>query len=323
MTSHEPALDDRGMVERLLGRVPEASFEVVVRDAAGWPVVIRNAPFLADGRPMPTRYWLVGRAVCTDVSRLEAAGGVQRAEAEIDAGTIADAHARHAAERDAAVDALGAGDGLRPSGGVGGTRTGVKCLHAHYAWFLAGGDDPVGRWVHQELGAAAPPTVLHLRVDDNSTTLSAPGLSVTVPVGAHSLAADELASDPPRPEELLNAIGVVQDHLDDVVHAAPLLDDVRAAVVEGDSAVCCAAVELGAMDPAQLHGMRLTRDVVEEVFRTLATEGLADRVHNPGLPRELAPVIVGGMCVLVGVMRRLQLEAIVVAVVPSASVVTA
>ena len=26
----------------------------------------------------------------------------------------------------------------RPTGGVGGTRRGVKCLHAHYAWYLAG-----------------------------------------------------------------------------------------------------------------------------------------------------------------------------------------
>jgi hypothetical protein len=28
---------------------------------------------------------------------------------------------------------------------------GVKCLHAHYAWYLAGGDDPVGRWVEAHL----------------------------------------------------------------------------------------------------------------------------------------------------------------------------
>ena len=27
----------------------------------------------------------------------------------------------------------------------------VKCLHAHYAWFLVGGDDPVGRWVAEQL----------------------------------------------------------------------------------------------------------------------------------------------------------------------------
>ena len=41
--------------------------------------------------------------------------------------------------------------GPRPPGGVGGTRTGVKCLHAHYAWYLAGGDDPVGAWVARQL----------------------------------------------------------------------------------------------------------------------------------------------------------------------------
>jgi len=29
---------------------------------------------------------------------------------------------------------------------------GVKCLHAHYAYLLAGGDDPVGRWVAEQVG---------------------------------------------------------------------------------------------------------------------------------------------------------------------------
>ena len=46
-------------------------------------------------------------------------------------------------------------DGPRPFGGVAGTRTGVKCLHAHYAWHLAGGDDPVGRWVADRLAEEA------------------------------------------------------------------------------------------------------------------------------------------------------------------------
>ena len=62
---------------------------------------------------------------------------------------LAAAHERYRVERDAAVAADSAGP--RPSGGVGGTRAGVKCLHAHYAWFLAGGDDPVGRWVDEKL----------------------------------------------------------------------------------------------------------------------------------------------------------------------------
>ena len=53
---------DRAAVQALLGREPAADFDVVVRDADGAPVVIRNAPLLADGTPMPTRYWLVGPA---------------------------------------------------------------------------------------------------------------------------------------------------------------------------------------------------------------------------------------------------------------------
>lgn len=144
-----PSAADVAAVTRLLGRVPQGAFEVVVRDSAGEPLVIRNAPLLDDGTPMPTRYWLVGTVASAAVSRLEAAGGVRRAEAAVDAGELAAAHARSAAERDAALPLHH--HGPRPSGGVGGTRTGVKCLHAHYAWFLAGGDDPVGRWVAEHL----------------------------------------------------------------------------------------------------------------------------------------------------------------------------
>ncbi len=142
-------MDDHHLVTELLGRVPQSEFEVVVRDSQGEPVVLRNAPFLHDGTPMPTRYWLAGREATLLVSRLEADGGVRRAEAEVPADEVAAAHARYASERDAAI----APDhtGPRPSGGVAGTREGVKCLHAHYAYFLAGGDDAVGRWVAAQL----------------------------------------------------------------------------------------------------------------------------------------------------------------------------
>ena len=76
----------------------------------------------------------------------------------MDAAALAAAHARYATERDALLPRGHLGP--RPSGGVGGTRRGVKCLHAHLAWWLAGGDDPVGEWVAARLaidrtGAAA------------------------------------------------------------------------------------------------------------------------------------------------------------------------
>lgn len=133
----------------LLGREPRADFDVVVRGDDGRPIVIRNAPLLHDGTPMPTRYWLVDRDVSLAVARLEAVGGVRAAEAAVDPDELQRAHDAYARERDAAVPAWH--EGPRPFGGVGGTRVGVKCLHAHYAYFLAGGDDPVGRWVDRQL----------------------------------------------------------------------------------------------------------------------------------------------------------------------------
>jgi hypothetical protein len=143
---------DRERVALLLGREPQGEFEVVVRDPAGEPVVIRNAPLLDDGTPMPTRYWLVGQNLRLAVDRLEAKGGVRAAEAAVDPNALDAAHARYAAERDAEIPPEW--NGPRPSGGVGGTHKGVKCLHAHYAWYLAGGDDPVGRWVDGQLMAS-------------------------------------------------------------------------------------------------------------------------------------------------------------------------
>lgn len=136
-------------VTRLLGRPPRAAFDVVVEDPQGEPVVIRNEPICSDGSPMPTLYWLVGREQVIAVSRLEAGGGVAQASREVDPAELAGAHLRYAAERQGHIQPDHAGP--LPSGGVGGTRVGVKCLHAHYAWYLAGGDDPVGRWVAERL----------------------------------------------------------------------------------------------------------------------------------------------------------------------------
>ncbi len=95
---------------------------MVVRAADGTPAVIANAPFLDDGTPMPTRYWLCDPHLREAVSRLESTGGVRAAEAEVPADRIAAAHAVYAAERDALIDPGHVGP--RPSGGVGGTRDG-------------------------------------------------------------------------------------------------------------------------------------------------------------------------------------------------------
>ena len=142
-------VDERARVAELLGRPPMGGFEVVVRSPSGDPAVLRNEPLLPDGTPMPTRYWLCDPTLRAAIGTLESEGGVREAEGLVDPAALAAAHARYAAERDAALPT--GHSGPTPFGGVGGTREGVKCLHAHYAHWLAGGDDPVGEWVHQQL----------------------------------------------------------------------------------------------------------------------------------------------------------------------------
>ena len=110
--------DDRALVAELLGRSPQGPYEVVVRSPSGAPMVLRNGPLLDDGTPMPTRYWLVDPGLRAAIGRLEADGGVRRAEAEVDPVALADAHARYAAERDAALPPGHAGPDPRPGWGA-------------------------------------------------------------------------------------------------------------------------------------------------------------------------------------------------------------
>ena len=136
----------------------------------------------------------------------------------------------------------------------------------------------------------------------------------SIDVGAVRMTERHLQHDPPLPEELLNAIGEVQDLFDDVVRANPSITHVRQIIGTAGTIVTIAAVELGqqVFDADELHGFRLTREAIEDVFRTLATEPLIDRIHNPGLPRDRADVIVGGCCVLVALMRTLDADELIV-----------
>lgn len=147
-----PADVERELVVRLLGRQPKGDYTVGLRRLDGSPVILVNDPLLPSGEPMPTRFWLVDPVLVRAVSRIESDGGVNRAEAEIDPVELAAAHQRYGAERDALIDS--GHTGPRPHGGVGGTRLGVKCLHAHYANHLMRADDPVGRWVARHLSDA-------------------------------------------------------------------------------------------------------------------------------------------------------------------------
>lgn len=300
---------DDARVRELLGREPRGEYEIVVRTDDGDPVVLRNAPFLDDGTPMPTRYWLIGTDEIRRIGQIESDGGVDRAEAEVDPDDLAAAHERYAAERDAEVP--DDHDGPRPSGGVGGTRIGVKCLHAHWAWHLAGGDDPIGRWIERELAASSPPSAStgpDVVVDSEATTVALPdGGTATFPWGAANLAARWLADhDPPHPADLTNALGMITDEIDDIIREHESFGAVAALRCGGAPMAAIARVEVGSDETPDV--VELTKPDAEEIFRMLATESSRERIHNPGLASDDVDTVVASCCILLAFVRRLHLD---------------
>ncbi|MEA1903908.1 MAG: DUF501 domain-containing protein [Actinomycetota bacterium] len=143
--------DDRVVIEAQIGRPLRAESEVISRCHLDLPVVVRVPPLLVDGTPFPTLYWLTCPLAVTRIGRLEGTGGVKRMEAKADADSgfgagLEEAHRSYEEERNAL---LPSGASPAPSGGVGGARTGVKCLHAHYAHSRSGGKNPVGGLVQE------------------------------------------------------------------------------------------------------------------------------------------------------------------------------
>ena len=97
---------------------------------------------------------------------------------------------------------------------------------------------------------------------------------------------------------------------DDERREIPQIGEAKTVVGLAGTVSTVAAVEQGlaAYDRDAIHHFRLTKEAAEDVFRTLATERRADRIHNPGLEEARADVIVGGCCALVAILRRLALD---------------
>jgi hypothetical protein len=144
-------VDDAQLIERQLGRRPRAFRRVAVRCPFGKPAVTEQAPVDEDGRPFPTQFYVTCPHLVAAISRLEAAGGVDR-------------WTRAARDEEALASSLAAAQDeqrrLRPEldAGIGGsTREGsLKCLHAHAAFALARPGYELGDRVLAELPALWP-----------------------------------------------------------------------------------------------------------------------------------------------------------------------
>ena len=138
--------------------------------------------------------------------------------------------------------------------------------------------------------------------------------SISIDVGCVRMTEKYLHHDPPQPEELSNCLSEVQLYLDDVLRSVPLAGTAARFVGLAGTITNVAAIEQGLMtyDPERIHHFELSKAAAEDVFRTLAIEPLADRLHNPGLDPGRADVIVGGCCVLVSIYRYFGFESCLV-----------
>lgn len=147
-------MDDRAVVEVQIGRPPRSDVVVETRCHLGLPVVIDVPPILDDGTPFPTSHWLTCPLAIVRISRLEAAGGVRAADVRIAtdpdvAEAFGVAMARYESDRQRRIPPEW--DGPVPTGGIAGSKGGVKCLHAQYADTAAGNLNPIGEEVADQI----------------------------------------------------------------------------------------------------------------------------------------------------------------------------
>ncbi len=221
---------------------------------------------------------------------------------------VMDAHgvtAVRAAATSAARDAANRDDFFGPAEQVLGVRpellSGEEEGRLSFTGATAGLDPTQGPFLVVDIGGGSTEFIYGI---------TEPEAVQSVDMGCVRFTEQYIEHDPPQPEELSAAISVAEIHLDDIIREIPGAIGAPTFVGLAGTITTVAAVELGlaTYDREAIHHFRLTRAAAEDVFRTLATESRADRIHNPGLEEARADVIVGGCCVLVAIFRSLGFD---------------
>lgn len=209
--------------------------------------------------------------------------------------------ARDAANREVFFDAVEAAVGVRPE-----LLSGDEEAELSFRGATADLDPSLQPFLVFDLGGGS--TEFVFGTNDEQGRIEG---QISIDVGCVRLTERFLAdADPPAPEDLLAAISYTDTWLDDVVRELPQVGEAKTVVGLAGTVSTVAAVEQGlaSYDRDAIHHFVLTKDAAEDVFRTLATEARADRIHNPGLEEARADVIVGGCCALVAILRRLAID---------------
>jgi hypothetical protein len=147
------------LVSLQLGRTPAIEFKVEAWCTYGCPAVIRSSPLDREGNPNPNLYYLTCPYLRKRLSRLEDEGmiGALQERLERDPDLMHDvnlAQKEHAREWLEAYQGLA--DAPRSGFRIAQTRADalLKCLHAHYAFYLVHRDYRLGQVIAGKLGEA-------------------------------------------------------------------------------------------------------------------------------------------------------------------------
>ncbi|MDZ7675657.1 MAG: Ppx/GppA phosphatase family protein [Acidimicrobiales bacterium] len=204
--------------------------------------------------------------------------------------------ARDATNRDDFFDAAEAIVGVRPE-----LLSGDAEAHLSFLGATAELDPDDGPFLVVDIGGGSTEFIVGTTEVDAARSID---------IGCVRFTEQFIEHDPPAPEELHACISVATQWLDEISRELPGMTGAATFVGLAGTVTTIAAVEIGldAWDRDAIHHFHLTREAVEDVFRTLATENLEDRKHNPGLEDARADVIVAGACILVAIVRWLDAE---------------
>lgn len=181
----KPGKLDKKIIEYQLGREAENLGGIVKYCPYNKPALLLTLPYNDSGGVFPTTYWLSCPYLVKEVSRLEDQGLISTLTLRLKSDEkfrkeLEKAHLAYAEKR---RSLLGAKDikileennpgilKVLTLSGVGGIRDkmGIKCLHTHLADFLAGGLNPVGKFVWKELGWPDSCHICDIGVDKNES----------------------------------------------------------------------------------------------------------------------------------------------------------
>jgi hypothetical protein len=157
---------DKKVIAYQLGRTPQGLKSILKRCDKGFPQLVLTLPLLSQNIPFPTIYWLTCPFLNGKVATLESQGFIKQFQKWIEGDKkfkkdLLRAQKAYRDERKKMLSSCSdfpdyAKDALEEVG-VGGVSdlSKVKCLHAHYAHYLATGLNPIGGRVAELIGEVA------------------------------------------------------------------------------------------------------------------------------------------------------------------------